>query len=57
MLKVLDNWKPNVTSKTNVIGRTAVELMSKCHSAECNMGNLIADSYVYYVSNFEVNTR
>lgn len=51
MLTVLDHWKPLVINQTNVtIGRTAVELINNCHSNECNIGNLIADSFVYYVS-------
>lgn len=55
MLTVVDQWKPQVTSITNVtIGRTAVELINKCRGEECNIGNLIADSFVYYVSNFEL---
>lgn len=55
MLTVVDQWKPKVTKITNVtIGRTAVELMNKCHQKECNVGNLIADSYVYYVCNFKL---
>ncbi|KAL5243001.1 hypothetical protein ACI65C_010411 [Semiaphis heraclei] len=49
MLTVVDIWKPKVTSVTNVtIGRTAVELINSCHRMECNIGNLIADSFVYY---------
>ncbi|XP_025204380.1 protein 5NUC-like, partial [Melanaphis sacchari] len=49
MLTVVDKWKPQVTSITNVtIGRTAVELINNCHEMECNIGNLIADSFVYY---------
>jgi len=53
MLTVVDLWKPQVTNITNVtIGRTAVELINTCHQMECNIGNLIADSFVYYVSNY-----
>jgi len=49
MLTVVDEWKPKVTSITNVtIGRTAVELLNWCRGEECNIGNLIADSFVYY---------
>ncbi|CAI6346863.1 unnamed protein product [Macrosiphum euphorbiae] len=49
MLTVVDQWKPQVTNITNVtIGRTAVELINTCHQMECNIGNLIADSFVYY---------
>ncbi|CAH1711828.1 unnamed protein product [Aphis gossypii] len=49
MLTVVDQWKPQVTNVTNVtIGRTAVELINNCHQMECNIGNLIADSFVYY---------
>jgi len=52
---VVDVWKPQVTSITDVtIGRTAVELINWCRGEECNIGNLIADSFVYYVSNFEL---
>lgn len=55
MLTVVDRWKPQVTKITNVtIGRTAVELINTCHQMECNIGNLIADSFVYYVSNYEL---
>jgi hypothetical protein len=55
MLTVIDKWKPKVINVTNVIiGRTAVELINSCHKMECNIGNLIADSFVYYVSNFEL---
>lgn len=51
MLHLVNQWKPNVTEKTNItIGRTAVKLMNHCHAMECNIGNLIADSFVYYVS-------
>lgn len=51
MLIELNKWKPNVTSRSNVtIGRTTVELINKCHDIECNIGNLITDSFVYYVS-------
>jgi 5'-nucleotidase len=49
MLTVVDRWKPQVTNITNVtVGRTAVELINTCHQMECNIGNLIADSFVYY---------
>ncbi|VVC28331.1 Calcineurin-like phosphoesterase domain, ApaH type,Metallo-dependent phosphatase-like,5'- [Cinara cedri] len=49
MLKVLDQWKPSVTKITNVtVGRTVVELLNICHQKECNIGNLITDSFVYY---------
>ncbi|XP_008187662.1 protein 5NUC isoform X1 [Acyrthosiphon pisum] len=49
MLTVVDQWKPQVTRITNItIGRTAVELINTCRGEECNIGNLIADSYVYY---------
>ncbi|XP_060838143.1 protein 5NUC-like [Rhopalosiphum padi] len=49
MLTVVDKWKPEVINVTNVIiGRTAVELINTCHRMECNIGNLIADSFVYY---------
>lgn len=54
MLTVVDQWKPSVTKITNVtIGRTTVELLNNCHRMECNIGNLIADSFVHYVSIFE----
>lgn len=54
MLTLLDRWKQSVTNITNVIiGRTAVQLTKKCYSSECNLGNLIADSFVYYVKLFE----
>lgn len=50
MLVVLNKWKPKIVSITNVVvGRTAVELINNCHTHECNAGNLIADSFVYYV--------
>lgn len=55
MMTMLNQWKPNVINKTSVtVGRTAVELINTCHTYECNIGNLIADSYVYYVSLFEL---
>lgn len=58
MLTVVDRWKPQVTNFTNVtIGRTAVELINSCHEMECNIGNLIADSFVYYVSNYELKVK
>jgi len=58
MLTVVDQWKPKVTSVTNVtIGRTAVELINSCHQMECNIGNLIADSFVYYVSYNELEVK
>jgi 5'-nucleotidase len=54
MLTVIDKWKPSVTKITNVtVGRTTVELLNNCHLMECNIGNLIADSFVYYVSIFK----
>lgn len=57
MLTVVDQWKPRVTRITNItIGRTAVELINTCRGEECNIGNLIADSFVYYVSNIELNS-
>jgi len=57
MLTVVDQWKPQVTNVTNVtIGRTAVELINDCHQMECNIGNLIADSFVYYVSDFDIES-
>lgn len=56
-MNVLNQWKPNVIHKTNItVGRTAVELMNVCHSYECNIGNLIADAYVYYVSHFDIES-
>jgi len=51
MMTVVDKWKPQITRITNItIGRTAVELINTCRGEECNIGNLIADSFVYYVS-------
>lgn len=51
MMIELNKWKPKVTSISNVtIGRTTVELINKCRTNECNIGNLIADSFIYYVS-------
>lgn len=51
MLIELNEWKPKVTSRSNVIiGRTSVELIRQCRTNECNIGNLIADSFIYYVS-------
>lgn len=52
MLKVIDKWKSLISKLTNVIvGRSAVELSNNCSLDECNLGNLIADSYVFYVRN------
>ncbi|VVC28333.1 Hypothetical protein CINCED_3A005982 [Cinara cedri] len=49
MLTLVNKWKPLVTEITNVtVGRTFVDLSSQCGLEECNFGNLIADSYVYY---------
>lgn len=55
MLTVVNQWKSKVTKITNItIGSTAVELIhTECTIQECNIGNLITDSFVYYVSNFE----
>jgi len=51
MLTVVNQWKPNVTDLTNAtVGHTVVKLLNECHEKECNIGNLITDSYVYYVS-------
>lgn len=56
MLIEVDKWKPNVTSRSNVtIGRTTVELINECRNNECNIGNLITDSFVYYVSYYCLN--
>lgn len=53
-MTVVNQWKPKVITKSNVtVGRTAVELIDDCHYNECNIGNLVADSFVYYVSHFE----
>jgi len=58
MLTVVDRWKPQVTNITNgTVGRTAVELINTCHQMECNIGNLIADSFVYYVSDYELKVK
>lgn len=56
MLAVLDQWKPKVVTFTNItIGRTFVELINYgCYSTECNIGNLIADSFVHFVSNVKI---
>lgn len=54
MLAVLDRWKQSISTITNVsIGRTAVKLINNCFTSECNLGNLIADSFVYYVRHFK----
>lgn len=56
MLRLVNKYKPLLTQITNVtVGRTAVELSNHCSLEECNFGNLIADSYVYYVRNFGFN--
>lgn len=52
-MDVVNRWKSEVTRKINVtVGRTAIELLGECYTYECNIGNLIADAFVYYVSNF-----
>ncbi|XP_050545574.1 protein 5NUC-like [Daktulosphaira vitifoliae] len=48
MEKIMNIWRPQIIEKTAVrIGRTEVELINTCISTECNIGNLIADAYVY----------
>ncbi|VVC28338.1 Hypothetical protein CINCED_3A000690 [Cinara cedri] len=48
MLKVLNKWKPLVNAITNItIGHTAVQLKNVCHFQECNIGNIITDSFIY----------
>lgn len=56
MSRLVNKYKPLLTEITNVtVGRTIVELSNNCSLEECNFGNLIADSYVYYVRNFGFN--
>lgn len=51
MLAMIDQWKPKVVNLTNItVGHTAVKLLNNCHQMECNIGNVITDAFVYYVS-------
>lgn len=44
-------WKTELNEKVLLpIGRTPVLLDGSCRAKECNLGNLIADSFVYAVS-------
>ncbi|XP_034235169.1 snake venom 5'-nucleotidase-like isoform X2 [Thrips palmi] len=47
-------WKAELNDKVlQPIGRTAVLLDGSCRAHECNLGNLIADSFVYGAAEFQ----
>lgn len=48
ILELLAKYRPAVEALTNdVLGISKVELARNCTNYECNLGNLIADSWVY----------
>ncbi len=51
VLRELGAWRSQLgAAVTSPIGRTLTFLDGKCRSRECNLGNLVADSFVHYVS-------
>lgn len=52
VLRELDGWKKQLDAKVlQPVGRTLTFLDGLCRVKECNLGNLVSDSLVYYVSN------
>lgn len=52
ILQLVDKWKANLTnvSYTMFVGEVMENLVNDCHMVQCDIGSIVADSFVYYVS-------
>jgi len=50
MMKIVHKWKSKLMNTKMIVCETTSDFINDCHIDECDLGNLITDSYIYYVS-------